>query len=420
MYDVTIVGGSLAGCSAAILLGRAGLRVAVLEAHKDPEYYKRLCTATIRSSALPTLQRLGLDEKIAAAGGMPCHDAFHGDNGWILDPGSSNRPAHGYNLQRPKLDPLVRRAAAETPGVDMVLGAKAVQLSRGPHGRVNGVIAKVQGKEQLFSSRLVIGADGRSSTVADLAGLKGKESANDRFIFFAHYRNVEVRPKETLRAWFAMPDVFLLASFGDGTTVVAVAPDKRSLKEFEKDREGFLLGAFAKLPDAPDMSDVERITDVVGTKDYPNLNRKRIVTPGLALIGDAAMVNDPVSGVGCGFAFQSAEWLCDAVTDALRQGGAATVDKALRGYQRQHRRRLFAHHLTIADLSKRNVLPPVIRMILAGAVSDPKVAERYVGVVTRNVSPLSLFAPAYLARAAIAARRTRSAEPDASVAALSK
>ncbi|WP_329082796.1 FAD-dependent oxidoreductase [Streptosporangium sp. NBC_01469] len=420
MYDVTIVGGSLAGCSAAILLGRAGFRVALLETHKDPNYYKRLCTATIRSSALPTLQRLGLDKKIADAGGMPCYDAFHGDFGWILDSGASDRQEHGYNLQRAKLDPLVRQAAAETPGVEMVLGAKAFELSRGPHGRVNGVVAKVQGKEQLFSSRLVIGADGRSSTVADLAGLESKESENGRFIFFAHYRNVEIRPTETLRAWFVMPDIFLLASFGDGTTVMAVAPDKRSIAEFDKDREEFLLGAFGNLPDAPDMSNAERVSDVVGTRDYPNMNRRRIVAPGLALIGDAAMVNDPVSGVGCGFAFQSAEWLCDAVTGALRAGDGAAVDKALRGYQRRHRRQLFGHHLTIADLSKRKVLPPVIRMILAGAVSDVKVAERYAGVVTRSRSPFSLFAPTYLARAAIAARKTRAASPDTSVAELAK
>lgn len=420
MYDVTIVGGSLAGCSAAILLGRAGLKVAVLEAHKDPEHYKRLCTATIRSSALPTLQRLGLADKIAEAGGMPCHDAFHGDDGWILDPGSKDWPAHGYNLQRPKLDPLVRREAAEAPGVDMILGAKVVELARGPHGRVTGVVAKVDGKKELFSSRLVIGADGRSSTVADLAGMESRKSANDRFVFFAHYKGIEVRPKETLRAWFDMPDVFLLASFGDGTTVMAVAPDKRSFPEFEKDREAFLMAAFARLPDAPDTSNAERVSDMVGTKDYPNLNRKRIVTPGLALIGDAAMVNDPVSGVGCGFAFQSAEWLCDAVTGPLERGDAEAVDKALRGYQRSHRRRLSIHHFTIADLSKRKVLPPAIRMILAGGVTDPKVAERYVGVVTRNVSPLALFAPPYLARAAKAARRTRSAAHGTPAAALSK
>ena len=39
-------------------------------------------------------------------------------------------------------------------------------------------------------------------------------------------------------------------------------------------------------------------------------NRMRTTTaPGLALIGDAALATDPLFGVGCGWAFQSAEWL---------------------------------------------------------------------------------------------------------------
>ena len=42
-------------------------------------------------------------------------------------------------------------------------------------------------------------------------------------------------------------------------------------------------------------------------------NRVRVpVAPGLALVGDAALATDPLFGVGCGWAFQSAEWLADA------------------------------------------------------------------------------------------------------------
>ncbi|MDX6653577.1 MAG: binding domain, partial [Solirubrobacterales bacterium] len=40
-YDAVIVGGSLAGCAAATMLGRAGARVAVVEKSPDPAAFKR-------------------------------------------------------------------------------------------------------------------------------------------------------------------------------------------------------------------------------------------------------------------------------------------------------------------------------------------------------------------------------------------
>ena len=36
--------------------------------------------------------------------------------------------------------------------------------------------------------------------------------------------------------------------------------------------------------------------------------------PGLALVGDAALAIDPLWGVGCGWALQSAQWLAQSVT----------------------------------------------------------------------------------------------------------
>ena len=41
-YDAVIVGGSLAGCAAATMLGRAGARVAVVEKSPDPAAFKRM------------------------------------------------------------------------------------------------------------------------------------------------------------------------------------------------------------------------------------------------------------------------------------------------------------------------------------------------------------------------------------------
>jgi flavin-dependent dehydrogenase len=43
-YDATIVGASLAGCTAAILLARAGARVALVEQRPDAAAFKRICS----------------------------------------------------------------------------------------------------------------------------------------------------------------------------------------------------------------------------------------------------------------------------------------------------------------------------------------------------------------------------------------
>ena len=70
-YDVAVVGASVAGCTTAALLGRAGAKVALLEQRPDPRAYKTVCTHFIQASATPTLERLGLTERIEAAGADP-------------------------------------------------------------------------------------------------------------------------------------------------------------------------------------------------------------------------------------------------------------------------------------------------------------------------------------------------------------
>lgn len=144
---------------------------------------------------------------------------------------------------------------------------------------------------------------------------------------------------------------------------------------------------------------------MIGTTDYPSITRRRIVGPGIALIGDAAMVGDPLWGTGCGWAFQSAEWLSDALSDALQSGPGAAIDAAAKRYQRKHRRKLLPHQFTSIDHSRRRMPNALQRLMYAGAARDQKVADRLTAFGTRNSSPVTLFDPILLTRAAIARRR---------------
>ncbi|HXR61854.1 MAG TPA: NAD(P)/FAD-dependent oxidoreductase, partial [Solirubrobacterales bacterium] len=83
--------------------------------------------------------------------------------------------------------------------------------------------------------------------------------------------------------------------------------------EFKQDLERALVEHVAAVPEPPPIREGRRVGPVIGKIEMPNRIRGP-VAPGLALVGDAALATDPLFGVGCGFAFQSGEWLADSVS----------------------------------------------------------------------------------------------------------
>jgi menaquinone-9 beta-reductase len=387
-YDAVIVGGSLAGCAAATMLGRAGARVAVIEKSPDPANFKRICSHYIQASAVPTLERLGLLERMMDAGAVRPAFRARVPWGWVEAP--SERAARGVNLRREVLDPMVREMASATSGVDLIFGQTVTELCRDGDDFAGVVARDRDGVETAFSAPLTIGADGRDSSLAELSGVAVKTFPHGRFAYGGYFEGVDLRGAPDASVWMMDPDWAAAFPTDHGLTFCAVMPTKNRLAEFKGDPVAALVDYFEALPEAPSLRSA-RLTDegVLGKIDMTN--RMRTVTaPGLALIGDAALATDPLFGVGCGWAFQSAEWLADAVAPALR--GEAELEAGLRRYRRSHSRHLRGHAWMIHDYATGRKLQPPERLIFSGAARDPRVATIFDRFGTRQIGPARMIA----------------------------
>src|ERR1019366_2715356 len=236
--------------TAAILLARAGARVALVEQRPDAAAFKRICSHFIQSSAVPTLERLGLLGAIKEAGGLRAHARIWTRWGWI-EPCAESVVPSGVNLRRELLDPMIRRKAAETPGVELILGHAVHALIR--EGKnIRGVeVREPNGQSRALRARLVIGADGRGSRVAELAGVRTRTIPHGRFFYAAYFEGPAPVGAPDGSAWFLDPDWAAAFPTDNGLTLYAAMPTKQRQNEFRRDPIPALVSYIAALPDAP-------------------------------------------------------------------------------------------------------------------------------------------------------------------------
>ncbi|OWW21025.1 NAD(P)/FAD-dependent oxidoreductase [Noviherbaspirillum denitrificans] len=401
-YDVIVIGGSVAGCTAATLLGRGGLKVAVLERKASIDDYKKICTTFIQASALPVIERLGIKDAIEAAGGVRNSADFWTKWGRIAatrDEVNRDLPAHGYSIRRQELDPILRANALSTPGVELMLGMQVKTLIE-EDGRIVGVRCQTgAGPEVSLRAPLVVAADGRGSRMAELAGVPAKMRDNKRFVYYAYYRNLPLKSGQRSQFWVKDRGMGFAYPFGHGLTMLCCFAPHDELPQWKDDLDGAFRRFYADLPEAPELGAAERVTGFKGMLRLDDARRPS-VWKGMALVGDAAISADPMSGVGCGWAMQSASWMADAVLPAFR--GARPLEKCLADYRSLHRKRLWGHEFFIADSSAGRSPNLLEKMISIAAVHDQTIANYLHAFMGRHIGVGRFLSPRNLLRIAAA------------------
>jgi menaquinone-9 beta-reductase len=325
-FDVAVVGGRVAGSAVAAHLARAGLSVLVLERTKVPS--EILSTHTIQD--LDCLDRIGVLDTVLATGSPPMPRSTLWMDECDLSIDHPEQP--WLSVRRVALDGLLLDTARRA-GADVRLECKATGLLRDDrNGRVNGLrYTDPRGREVSVSCRLVVGADGRSSTVARLVGArKYHQSDNERGAVWRYFEGLPAPPE----FFFCRrgDDLLLAAPCDDGRVLLAVQPALADTSGYRAPGEierAFLRRARPWGRDGREWKDLLADARPDGAARmvlrYACFFRES-AGPGWVLLGDAGHVKDAVTGQGISDAMRQAEGLTARVLSGWRS--PRSVDSA--------------------------------------------------------------------------------------------
>jgi 2-polyprenyl-6-methoxyphenol hydroxylase-like FAD-dependent oxidoreductase len=332
-YDVVVAGARVAGASTALLLARAGLRVALVD--RVARGTDTVSTHALMRAGVTQLSRWGVLPAVRGAGTPPVHRVlFHYPWDSVR---LAIRPSPGvdalYAPRRTVLDPILLDAAA-TAGAE-VLERVAVVGVTGDGTRVTGVRLRGRdGTEHEVRATLTVGADGIRSTVAAAVGAPVERvGTHGGAVLYAYRADLPTEGYE----WAYGPGVAagMIPTNEDLTCVFAGgAPDLiRAARREGADAALRALFAAAAPDHAPRLEASVAVGGLHGWAGLPGFVR-RSWGAGWALVGDAGYFKDPITTHGMTDALRDAELLADAVVAGL--SGAEPEAAALAGYQ--HRR----------------------------------------------------------------------------------
>ena len=350
--DVVVVGGRVAGSLTAIRLAAAGVSVRLLEARDFPS--DTLSTHFFRGAGLVrSLADVGVLDEVLDTGAPPLACEYFSVDGAPYEQAPPQDPGDvGYclSVRRSTLDEILARRASRV-GVDVRTRTKVVDVvSR--EGRCAGV---VDATGVAHESQVVVGADGRRSTVARLVKAADQERHPPARAMYYRYATgwpgpAGSSPDEVGPEFLLDGPQFAYAFPSDaGLTCLAVSVP---VTEHEQGpRPAVALESFlVRNPCTSQRLDGLTWASGVFTGLPADSVWREATGPGWTLVGDAATSQDPWAGEGMDSAARQAEAFVEAFT--------AGPDNWRQRYDELRRERTYAAYWQTTELA------PDLRQIL--------------------------------------------------------
>jgi flavin-dependent dehydrogenase len=384
--DCIVVGLRCAGAPLALALHRAGVKVVAVE--RDELYTDQpFSTHAIQPYGMRLLDRLGLGDAVrslaprARALRMQVEDAY-----MQVDLSDGVRDARCP--RRLKLDPVLQRAVVDA-GVDVRPRSTVIDLVRDGE-RVRGVKVRERGGgEYVLRAPLVVGADGRNSSIARMVGAPAyveDTSANGAYwTYFEETPLFSTDPRYDWGMCIHMEGDGVRAVFqtDSGLLLMVGLAHRHALGEWRRDPDASLLAYLrAGSLTAPLLEGARQASAAIGLAVLHYFFR-RPVGPGWALVGDAGLHLDPTPGLGISDAFRDAL----ALADAIVEGSAVAFE---RYWRRRDADSIGLYRMAI-DMGSPGYNSPFTRMIYRRVQESPTMRARMMTLIDRENRPQELL-----------------------------
>lgn len=317
--DVAIIGGGLAGATAAATLGRAGIDAVVIDPHRI--YPPDFRAEKLDGSQVAILMKTGIGEAVL-------RETAHSEALWVAHFGHLvDKKPHGdqYGII---YDHLVNTVRAQIPEHVPFIEAKVAGIATSADRQT----VKLSTGEEI-SARLLVMATGLNLSLRHLLGL-------DRVVTdTCHSITIGFDVKPVGRAAFPFPALtYYSAGAADRFAYLTLFPTKTAMRVnflVYRDLSDPWLTKFRADPVATMLEAMPGLARIAGAFEVVGPLRIRpadlYVTrgheqPGVVLVGDAFGTSCPAAGTGTGKAFNDVERLCNVhIPEWLASPGMGTA-----------------------------------------------------------------------------------------------
>jgi len=322
--DVVIVGAGIAGSTLAGVLARQGLGVTLLE--RQTTYRDKVRGEALAPWGVAEARGLGLEDTLLAAGASYASRFVRYDETVIPEQAERSAlrldtiiPGIGgfLDVGHPEACQALSEAAANV-GANVVRGIGDIALRLGSQPEVR---YQLDGAERRLECRLVIGADGRRSSVRAQAGIQLRQStARTRCGGLLVTDLPTCWPEERIAAGTEGDLLYLVFPRRGRQARLYLLWNVEEEPRFRgPDGPAAFVAAFGRLTCIPLREELAASTPAGPCISYPMTDgwSDRVAEEGVVLVGDAAGWNDPIIGQGLSISMRDAR----AVADVLTAGG---------------------------------------------------------------------------------------------------